>query len=110
SDSFKEKHPEKVDELINDYKNFNPEALITYYKAMMQRPGRAEVLKNSPVPVLFVIGEQDNAVPLKDSLQQSHMPASSYIYILKESGHMGMWEQPGEANRILLQFIKDVST
>lgn len=110
SDAFKEKHPEKVEELLNDNKNFNPEALITYYKAMMQRPDRTQVLKNSPYPVLFIIGQHDNAVPLNDSLQQCHMPASSYIYILKDSGHMGMWEEPAEANQILSQFIKDVST
>lgn len=110
SNAFKEMHPEKVEELMNDNKNFNPEALITYYKAMMQRPDRTQVLKNSPYPVLFIIGQHDNAVPLNDSLQQCHMPASSYIYILKDSGHMGMWEEPAEANQILSQFIKDVST
>lgn len=110
SEGFKEEHPEKIEALINDYKDFNPEALITYYNAMMQRPDRKQILKNSPVPVLFIIGQHDNAVPLSDSLQQSHMPASSYIYILKASGHMGMWEEPGRANQILSQFIKDVAT
>lgn len=109
SDAFKEKHPEKVEELINDNKNFNPEALITYYEAMMQRPDRTQVLQNSTMPVLFVIGEHDNAVPLNDSLQQSHMPASSYIYILKHSGHMGMWEEPNQSNDLLMRFIKELS-
>lgn len=106
SNGFKEKHPEKVEELINDNKNFNPEALITYYKAMMQRPERIQVLKNSPIPVLFVIGQHDNAVPVQDSLQQSHIPAYSYIYILNHSGHMGMWEEATKSNELLIQFIK----
>lgn len=110
SERSRTEHEEKVEMLINNYKDANPQALIAYYRAMMQRPDRTSVLSDSKVPVLFVIGQHDNAIPFNDGLKQSHVPVFSYIYILEESGHMGIWEEPEKSNRILLQFIKDVST
>jgi len=93
-----------IEEFIDSLKPFSPEALIAYYEAMIQRPDRVEVLKKSTVPVLFIMGEYDIAVPLQDALQQCYLPEKSYIHLLKKSGHMGMMEEPEKANRILKEF------
>jgi pimeloyl-ACP methyl ester carboxylesterase len=105
STASREKHPEKVNELIEDYKDFNPDAMISYYEAMIKRPDRTQVLKDFTKPILFIIGQHDNAIPLNDSLQQCHLPVFSYIYILKQSGHMGMWEEATESNHVLKEFL-----
>jgi len=101
-----EKNPQLIEEQIKASGNFQADSLVVYYEAMMQRPDRTFTLKNAVVPVLFVIGEFDNAVPLADSLKQSHLPERSYINILKKSGHMGMTEQPQESNQILENFLQ----
>jgi pimeloyl-ACP methyl ester carboxylesterase len=44
-------------------------------------------------------------VPLNDILKQCHLPEKSYFHILKKSGHMGMMEEPENANRILQDFL-----
>jgi pimeloyl-ACP methyl ester carboxylesterase len=75
---------------------------------MIERPDRTKVLKTFKKPILFVIGKNDNAVPLKASLDQCHLPSISYVKILQNSGHMGMWEEKKEANVFLLEFIKEV--
>lgn len=98
--------PNSIEEFIDSLKSFSPEALIEYYEAMILRPERVEVLKKSTVPVLFIMGEFDNAVPLQDVLQQCHLPEKSYIHLLKKSGHMGMMEEPEKANRILEEFLQ----
>jgi pimeloyl-ACP methyl ester carboxylesterase len=97
--------PNSIKELIDRGNNFSPTALISYYEAMMQRPDRTEVLKKAAVPVLFILGETDTAVPLQDGLKQCHLPEKSYIHILHQSGHMGMLEEANASNRILENFL-----
>ncbi|MEO5999120.1 MAG: alpha/beta hydrolase [Chitinophagaceae bacterium] len=106
-DTFKKEHPEMVDTIIEKYKNSNPSSLAAYQEAMMERPDRRELLKQIDKPVLFVIGEHDSAIPFKDSMEQCHLPALSYIHILKNSGHMGMLEEVEKSNNILERFLND---
>lgn len=105
---FKEKYAEKINFLIEEGKQFSNKALQQYYKAMMNRADKTSVLKNNPLPVLFVIGTEDVAAPIKDVLQQTHLPLSSYIHILNNIGHMGMWEATEDLNQYLLQFIEAI--
>ena len=97
--------PNSINEFIETLKDFIPQALISYYHAMMKRPDRTELLKNTKNPVLFIAGEHDNAIPLNDVLKQSHLPEKSYFHVLKKSGHMGMLEETENANRVLEEFL-----
>jgi len=106
SESSRQEHPEWVADLIQRYSNFDPDALIQYYEAMIRRPDRSHVLRNFKGPVLFVIGGQDSAVPLTTSLQQCHMPSIAHIHILKDAGHMGMIEDSNRAGQILDNFTQ----
>lgn len=103
--SFKEKHPEKVSQLINAASGFTAEALQQYYQAMIHRPDRCQVLKSNRLPVLFVMGTEDMAAPMEDVLKQVSLPEISYIHVLPDCGHMGMWEAPDTLNQLLLAFI-----
>lgn len=103
--STKQTHPEIIDEQISNASAFSAEALVAYQAAMMERKDRRDVLKNTSVPVLFVLGKYDNAVPLKDGLEQSSMPDNSLVEILENSGHAGMKEEPQKTNQVLLEFL-----
>src|SRR6185312_16276717 len=105
SEKTKRTKPRLVDNLINNSKYFSPAALIQYYNAMIERPDRTNVLKTFKKPILFVVGKNDNAVPLKASLEQCHIPLISHIKILQNTGHVGMWEEKKEANVFLLKFL-----
>jgi pimeloyl-ACP methyl ester carboxylesterase len=74
---------------------------------MIQRPDRTIELKNARVPVLFILGKYDTAVPVEDVLKQGHLPEKSYFHLLQQSGHMGMLEEPGRCNEFLDKFLKD---
>ncbi|HET9747011.1 MAG TPA: alpha/beta hydrolase [Chitinophagaceae bacterium] len=97
--------PNLITDFISTLTSFSADALIAYYNAMMKRPDRTTVLKNTDNPVLFIAGEHDNAVPLNDVLKQCHLPEKSYFHVLRKSGHMGMLEEPEKANRILEEFL-----
>jgi pimeloyl-ACP methyl ester carboxylesterase len=108
SETTRKEHPGWIDTLIEKYADFDPGSLIRYYEAMIRRPDRSHILQQFPRPVLFIIGEQDNTIPLTISLQQSHMPNVSYIYTLEQAGHMGMWEDTAKSNHILEEFLNEL--
>ena len=100
--------PNSIEEIIEKGRNFSPPALVSYYEAMMARPDTTEMLRKAAVPVLFIMGKYDNAVPIKDGLEQCHLPPISYIHILENSGHMGMIEESEKSSLALLQYVKDL--
>ena len=106
---FKQQQPDKVEGLIEKAKEFETTALQSYYRAMIFRPDRTFVLKESKVPVLIIAGEQDIVVPLNDCLQQAHQPDICHVHILKKSAHFGMWEEPEEMNEAIRKFIKSIT-
>ncbi|MEO8173555.1 MAG: alpha/beta hydrolase [Sediminibacterium sp.] len=102
---FKSEHPEKISGLIEAGASFSKEALQQYTRAMMLRSDRTHVLISNRLPVIFVIGTEDVAAPLDDVIKQSSLPNISYIHVLQDTGHMGMWEAPEKMNHQLLNFI-----
>lgn len=101
-------HPEWIAEHLEAVHNFLAASLVSYYKGMIERPDRTAVLKESKVPVLFVLGHHDIAVPLRDGLAQCHLPSLSYIHFLENTGHMGMIEETEKANAILSEFVNTI--
>lgn len=104
ADKFKNKHGDVVNALIEEGRQFKKATLQQYYYAMMERPGRTNVLKNNKCPVLFVMGAEDAAAPVNDVLKQVHLPEIAYIHVIENAGHMTMLEVPEKLNRILKDF------
>ena len=107
TDSEKEEKAKMTREVVETYKDFTPEALIAYYRAMMERPDRTEVLKTFTKPILFLLGKEDTAVPYDQGIEQSKLPRNVETHTLQQSGHMGMWEEKDKSNRILEVFFKN---
>ena len=96
---------EAIESLIEKGNNLIPRTLVQQYKAMIKRPDTTSVLKSFKHPILFVIGEHDKAIPFEHSLQQSYLPKMAYVNILRNSGHMGMVEEPEKVNKYLREFL-----
>ncbi len=105
SPATREADTQLVERHIQSLQQFSKAALIAYYESMIKRPDRTHVLKQNKIPVLFVLGKHDAAVPLQDGLQQAHLPGISYVHILEDSGHMGMCEEADKSNRLLQEFV-----
>ena len=108
SEGFKKEHPEQISQLVDRYANFRAESLVQYLGAMKERPATTEVLRDIRKPVLFIMGEEDKAVPLKDALEQCHLPRISYIHILTHTAHMGMIENTSLCNSIIDRFLEEI--
>ncbi len=104
----KELHENEIAKLLAS-NSCSKETLINYYAAMMERKDNSSLLTTMNCPVLFIIGEYDKAVPLNLSLKQAHLPSLSFVYILKESAHMGMLEESQKCNEILAYFLQEAN-
>lgn len=107
SDSSKKSHPGYIQRLLDLADGMADETLIQYYHAMINRPDRSAVLKQSTIPVLFMIGKHDKVVPLEAALKQSQLPAIASVNILDDSAHMGMWEEEEKFNRKFKEFLQN---
>jgi pimeloyl-ACP methyl ester carboxylesterase len=107
--AYKVKNPEGLAKHVEDSRLISASTLISYYRAMMQRPDRKPVLQNFPKPVLFIMGEEDKTVNLQEALSQSHLPRESHVHIWKAIAHMGMQEAPEKTNHTLLAYLQHVN-
>ncbi|MGV3657556.1 MAG: alpha/beta fold hydrolase [Chitinophagaceae bacterium] len=105
SPATKETAPALLEQQLQATTYFRNEALIKYYEAMMARPDRTHVLKATALPVLFVLGRWDAAVPPEDGWKQCYLPQKSYIHMLDRSGHMGMIEEAEKSNQLLHEYL-----
>lgn len=110
SQKTQDQRPELIDQQLAATDNFSIASLVYYYESMINRPDRTDILKNIGLPVLFIAGEHDVAIPLQDMLKQSHIPEKSYIHILSLSGHMGMLEETEKSNQIMKTFLSQAGT
>ncbi|HXB95784.1 MAG TPA: alpha/beta fold hydrolase [Puia sp.] len=103
----REQRPALVENMIRRYSDFSGDALVAYLKAMMQRRERLSVLER--FTVLFIIGENDQVIPLEQSLKQSHLPEIAHIHLLPAAGHMGMLEDAKTGIEIIRSFLNFIT-
>lgn len=101
------KSKKQIDHLLQAGKKFDNKTLVQYYRAMIARPDRTNVLKRSTVPVLFIFGQHDNIIALEDGMKLTTIPKQAQVNVLKNSGHMGMLEEPKETVKILKKFLQE---
>jgi pimeloyl-ACP methyl ester carboxylesterase len=104
SPAFKKDHLDIVRKIIKNSEKIRTEVLIDYYNAMLKRPERTYILRQSKVPVLFIFGKDDTIIPLESSINQACLPPVSSVQIFDKTGHMGMIENKW-ANEVLKDFI-----
>jgi pimeloyl-ACP methyl ester carboxylesterase len=96
--------PQKVKEHLNMALEIPSQTLCSYYAAMRERPNRTPLLMQIGIPVLFVLGQNDQAVPLLTGLKQSVLPRITQIEILQEVGHTAMYEAPQILSNIINKY------
>ena len=93
---------------LNTLPAMSNEAITKYYEAMMARPDTTHLLQSTKLPVLFIYGLEDEIIELNKTIEQASMPSISFVNVLKKSGHLGMIEEPQNANRAIEEFLSDI--
>lgn len=104
----KSNHITDIEKLIQNTSTVKEDVLIGYYHAMLNRDENLKLLINENMPYLFVAGLNDELIPLKEILQQCHLPKQAEIYILQSSGHMGMMEEKEKTTELLDNYFKQI--
>lgn len=106
ADEFALQHPEEVKKVVANGMKISAEALAGFYQAIMDRTDKRPLLINASWPMQWIIGNEDNATPLKDALEQSHIAPVNAVSIYKPCGHMSFVEMP---QRLIadIQFFMD---
>ncbi|MBX2926338.1 MAG: alpha/beta hydrolase [Saprospiraceae bacterium] len=104
SENFARSNSYAVDRLVHAASSYPAAGIIGGLEAMIQRPDRTSILSEAAYPVLFIIGEEDRAIPAEQSLSQTHLPAVASVHVLEKVGHMGMIEAQKKTQRIVREF------
>lgn len=95
--------------LLQNGKSFNKKTLIQYYDAMAMRTSTILELSEAQIPVLLIIGQYDKTMPFNELISQSYLPKQTHLYILRNTGHMGMIEEAEKSTAILTNFLNHIN-
>jgi pimeloyl-ACP methyl ester carboxylesterase len=95
---------EQIEKLKSTAKKTENDGIIAILEGMKVRPSRAELLKNTKVPVQYIIGRKDNFIPMQ-ILEKLELPENADVVILDNSGHMGMFEEKEKAVEAIRRFV-----
>lgn len=99
------KYAEEIAAITKVAKNTDPLAVIETTKAMRDRVDRSHLLSYLELPILYIIGKDDGAVPFEMSMKQCGIPKESIVHILENCGHMGMVEKKEETIKAVDNFV-----
>jgi pimeloyl-ACP methyl ester carboxylesterase len=72
--------------------------------AMRDRNDRTDVIKNFSRPILLIGGEKDGGISVASLQAQAALSNKTELHVLQGVAHMGMFENPMEATRIIGAF------
>ena len=94
-----------VQKLIGRYRNLPVDALMAGMEAIAGRPDRTHVLRDTPFPVLLVLGKQDQLIPYDKTRTLADLSGRISVATMETSGHLSMIEQPDDALNALKSFV-----
>ena len=103
---FPKTHKHIVDKAIQMALKTNDEGMIACISAMRNRKERLQIIKNSPVPLLWIVGRKDELFPCSKALETVKEIKNISFYVLENSGHVGMVEEAEETIKILTRFLQ----
>lgn len=84
----------------------NPDkGIIALLEGMKQRPDRSTVIKQCPVPFLWILGRKDNYIFFEQIQKRIQLGEQGQKMVLENSGHMGFVEEPEISLEALRKFI-----
>jgi len=99
-----EKYRKKIDKLKERAQRTPEEYIVAVLEGMKVRPDRTEVLKNTKLPVQYIIGAKDNFISM-GIFDMLELPINSEVVVLENSGHIGMYEEKKKSAKAIRNFV-----
>lgn len=81
------------------------EGIVALLNGMIGRKDQNEMLRQTKVPVLFILGRKDNYIPAEVAEKMVAEHPEAKVVWLEHSGHMGFLEEPEKTAEALLDFM-----
>lgn len=95
----------QIEEFISRCALTPAESIMKTQLAMRDREASIDVLESLAVPVLFIVGKDDQSVSLAKSMEQVSIPKDAVVHILADVGHMGMIEATDQSIQAIAGFL-----
>jgi 3-oxoadipate enol-lactonase len=97
----------KVEEMVRSMiADANPEGVARALLAMRDRPDSSQRLADIRVPVLAIVGEEDEVTPVSGARQIADGVADGRLIVIPEAGHLSNLEDASSFNRALTSFLQ----
>jgi len=103
-----EHHPEIVEQVRQMILQTSTAGIVVDLVAMAARPDSTDLLPTITCPTLVIVGEDDQATPLRESRFMSDKISGSTLVTISEAGHLSNLEQPDAFTHALESFLKKI--
>lgn len=100
------KFSKQIELMIRRAAKMEREGVVAALEGMKIRKDQSELLRCTPLPVLFILGQKDSRAPAARLWEMISLPAVSETLLLRECGHMGYIEAPEQTFDALLGFAR----
>ncbi len=109
---FSPKTPDKVfEEFVRDNREYLetlPPLVYRYSKYIVHYDTTGDLGKIK-APTLVVVGEHDKVTTPKENVEIAKLIPNSKVVVIKNAGHLVLYEKPEELNKIIEEFIEEIS-
>ncbi len=96
---------DQIEELVEQVYLTEEEGIVALLNGMIDRPDRSEMMRQSKVPQLLILGCEDGYIPRERAEQLAAEQPQARVVWLEHSGHMGFQEEPEAVAAALLDFL-----
>lgn len=108
---FAEENRDRMKDYIEDLTEqvfiTEDDGIVALLNGMIDRKDQNEMLRQTKVPVLFILGRKDNYIPLEVAEKMVADHPEARVVWLEHAGHMGFLEEPEATAQALLDFVKN---
>lgn len=94
-----------IDDLTECVHITEDDGIVALLGGMMERADQNEMLRQSGVRQLFILGKKDGYIPVEVAEQIVAAHPQAKVAWLENSGHMGFIEEPQSCAKALLDFV-----
>ena len=97
---------DQIEDLAEQVVVTEDEGIVALLNGMIARRDRNEMLRETKVPVLFILGRKDNYIPVEAAEKMVAEHPEAQVVWLENSGHMGFLEEPEATAQAILGFVQ----
>jgi len=98
-----------VERVLTIAKNNPLEGIVAALAGMRDRKDRQQVLERANYPILFILGKEDQLIPLERMFPQIVKPEHSEVLMLGGVGHMGFYEAKEKTLFAIERFVEETN-